>query len=380
MNRKMGRSYLIKNGSILSIETGELIRKDILIERGLILAVEEELWPEPGTEVINAKDMLITPGWLDAHAHVYQGSGTIGVATDSMAEGGVTFVADAGTAGACNFEDLRERFMGRSLIRVKAYLNIAKWGISTSHGELQNLDNIDFTACEEMCGRYPDEIVGLKARIDPRVCSDGEVTLKSLRELGDRCKKPVVVHASRSGLPMAEILSYLKANDIFAHSYANQLPGLLSTDGTVKQEVQDARNRGVIFDLSHGSSNFSFEVARKAIEQDFVVDMISTDLHRGSNARVIDMASTMTKMLHLGLSLPEVIKRVTLFPARILAVGECAGPLVPGSPADLTVFRLTDGRFLMSDSDGSSEWVSRKIESVYTFLGDRMFFHNSVPN
>lgn len=60
---------------------------------------------------------------------------------------------------------------------------------------------------------------------------------------------------------METVLSYLERNDVFAHSYAALSPGILDAEGKLKECVKEARQRGVWFDLSHGSANFSFDVA-----------------------------------------------------------------------------------------------------------------------
>lgn len=378
MKQKAEQAILIKGGTLYSPESGEYKQGDLLIENGMIKRAEEEILAESGTRVIEATGLIVSPGWMDAHTHVYSEEDTIGISADSMAKSGVTFTADAGTAGPYNFEDMRMRVMRSSCIQVKAYLHIAKWGISQSHGELQDLDNIDVNACQEMCRRYPEDILGFKARIDPRVCADGEQALKVLRGLGDTCGKPVVVHASRSPLPLGRILAYLNKGDIFAHSYAGMLPGLLEPDGTLKDEAKKARARGVIFDLSHGSGNFSFDVARRAMEQGFDVDMISTDLHRKSCGRVVDLASTMTKLLHLGMPLSDVINKVTLAPAALLPVEGRPSRLTAGNKADLTLFRLEQGKFELTDSEGNVEWTSQRIVSVCTVYGEGIFFKDSM--
>ena len=51
-----------------------------------------------------------------------------------------------------------------------------------------------------------------------------------------------------------------------------------------------ARERGIIFDVGHGAASFWFRNAAPAIEQGFLPDSISTDLHTGNvNGSVIDM-------------------------------------------------------------------------------------------
>lgn len=371
----MNRKLLIKNGILLDVETGERRAEDILIENGVIVRAEpgiETLRPEEG-ETVDAGGLFLTPGWIDAHAHVYYDPDeTVGVSADEMAETGVTCVLDAGTAGPYCFEDFKERVIDRSSVLVKAYLHIGRWGVSKHHEELQSLDFIDEDACIQMCRTYENDILGLKVRIDPRVCCDELGALKRLRKLGDLTGKPIVVHASRSSLPMDQVLSYFRRGDIYAHTYAKKTPGVLDETGRVKDAVWAAKKRGVIFDLSHGNGNFSFEVARKALEQGFLTDTISTDLHAGSVAKVTDLGTTMTKMLHLGMKPEEIIRRVTAAPAAIMGLTERPVRLKMGQRADLTAFELEQGSFVLTDSDGEQETADRRFRTRFTVLGNSL--------
>ncbi len=71
----------------------------------------------------------------------------------------------------------------------------------------------------------------------------------------------------------------------------------------VKDSVKDARARGVHFDVGHGAGSFNFEIARKALDQGFLPDSISTDIYTlNINGPVYDMPTTMSKFLHLGVN------------------------------------------------------------------------------
>src|SRR5512141_3009510 len=51
--------------------------------------------------VIEAQGLLVTPGWIDLHTHVYWGVAPLGVEADRYCVGrGVTTAVDAGSAGA----------------------------------------------------------------------------------------------------------------------------------------------------------------------------------------------------------------------------------------------------------------------------------------
>ena len=76
-------------------------------------------------------------------------------------------------------------------------------------------------------------------------------------------------------------------------------------------------------------------MAKPAIEQGFHPDTISTDHHRDSLlSNHSNMPNCMTKMMHLGITLEEVIKKSTLNPSEILGLPEL-GHLGEGAEADI---------------------------------------------
>ena len=83
--------------------------------------------------------------------------------------------------------------------------------------------------------------------------------------------------------------------------------------------AKDALDRGVLLDVGHGVASFDFQVARALLEQGVVPDFISSDIHfYNLHGPVFDLVTTMDKFLHLGLTLPEVIRRTTHLPAKFL--------------------------------------------------------------
>lgn len=262
----------------------------------------------------------------------------------------------------------------RKKIHQKAYLNLAPMGVLKQYGELTDLSRVDLDLCRQTAEQYPEEIVGVKLRIDLRVCENPRKAMELIRELSRRTERPLIVHASRTDLPLEEILSFMKEGDIFAHSFADKLPGLLDDGGHVKECAWKARERGVFFDLSHGKSNFSFEIAKKAVQQGFLPNAISTDLHRGSLEKVTSLALTMSKMLACGLSLEKVLQLVTTEAVHMLGISDKATEITEGSLADLTVFDVQDGIFELEDSDGKRAMGNKRIEPYCTILGREIYF------
>ena len=114
----------------------------------------------------------------------------------------------------------------------------------------------------------------------------------------------------------------------------------------------EARKRGVKFDVGHGGGSFVLRNAVPAVEQGFVPDSISTDLHNGSmNGAMIDMPTTMSKFMAMGMSLKDVVLRSTWNPAQMIQRLEL-GHLTEGAIADIAVWSLTKGTFGYADASG----------------------------
>ena len=70
-----------------------------------------------------------------------------------------------------------------------------------------------------------------------------------------------------------------------------------------------------------------------AMEQGFISDVISTDLHTGNiNGPVYDLPTVLSKMMHLGLSLEEVVEKTTISAAKAIQREEQLGHLKVGTP------------------------------------------------
>lgn len=377
----MPKNYLIKNAAIKSLFTGDVTVRDILVEDGIITRLAENIDGPQVRTVLDASGMLITPGWVDCHCHLDEGEGRIGANIEkSILSHGVTYAVDAGSCGADRYELFRENIVKKARLHIKAYLNISRKGVPEESGELLDMSNLDEAACLNMYHRHSDELLGLKVRLDKAICSDPVLALKTIRKMADSIQTPVCIHATRCVLPIEEILAYLKPKDVFAHSYANTPSGILDASGHVKQAVIKARRQGIIFDLSHGRSNFAFSTAQKAIDQGFEVDTISTDLHRfNADGPVYNLANVMSKMLSLGFELDKVLQLVTIAPARALELTDKALSIREGQKADLTGFKIVHGRFRYTDTE-NTEYISNiAVQSCFTALDTAIFTPGAAP-
>jgi dihydroorotase len=121
-------------------------------------------------------------------------------------------------------------------------------------------------------------------------------------------------------------------------------------------------------DIGHGTGSFAYETAEALMAAGRPPDVISTDLHQLSiKGPAFDLPTTMSKFLHLGMSLPEVVRATTSRPAELLQSD--AGTLRPGSPADVAVFRVLEGRFPLYDIWGELREARRLLVNTLTLVG-----------
>jgi dihydroorotase len=184
----------------------------------------------------------------------------------------------------------------------------------------------------------------------------GPGTLRLTKGLAEILNLPLYMHIGEFQLQnpkhllAPEAFKIAEAGDMITHLYHGNLGQVIDENGKVLQVVRDAEKRGVLFDLGFGGYNFSWDVAEKAFAQGLIPHTISSDLQQFNVVRpVMSLANCMSAMLKLGMSLSDVITRVTSAAAKAIHLQDRAGSLAVGHPADITVFRVEDGEFDMLD-------------------------------
>jgi len=178
-------------------------------------------------------------------------------------------------------------------------------------------------------------------------------------------------------VPLPDLIAHMKPGDIVTHCYHGRNHGIMGQEKQfVLKEVVEAQRAGIVFDCAHGRSHFNFRMIEKALDQGFLPDTISTDLTMTSASRgpVWDLPTTMTKLLHFGMPLEEIVRRATASPARILGYEGTVGTLKPGANADVSVFELRDGSFELRDSDGNTVTAKRRLLAQMTVKEGRIWY------
>lgn len=368
---------VLKGGQVIDAHSGTNAVRDIGIRDHKIAAIEPEIPASAAGKVIDVHGLIVAPGLVDIHTHNYAGTGRKGVydGDNSVYPDGFTFrscvttVADAGSSGWKNFPDFKDRIIDRSKTRVLAFLNIVGAGMDGKAE--QNVEDMDPEAAAAMAKKYPDIIVGFKTA---HFTGPEWTALDRAVAAGKLAQLPIMVDFGvfRPERPYEELVSSkLRPGDISTHMYIDYIH-MLDSNGKILPYLFAAKKRGVVFDVGHGGGSFVFNQAVPAIQQGFLPDSISTDLHIGSmNAGMKDMTNVMSKFLNIGMPLTDIILRSTWNPAREIHHEEL-GNLSIGSVADISVLSVQTGKFGFTDSLGGRLVGDRKLVCEMTIRNGLM--------
>ena len=362
---KQKYDIIIKNGKVIDPSQKINSIMDIGISNGKIIEINDNISIQDGKNIIQAENKYVSPGFIDIHVHVYWGVSPWGIDVDTYCiNNGVTTVVDAGSAGLETMNGFKKYIIQKSQTDVKALLNISSIGLaSPSHiWEVEDIRFVDIKRTVEKFEEHNDVLVGIKIRIPQKVNRNLD-SLNLALEAGDILNKPVMLDNYDYPL-IPDILEMLRPGDIMTHCFhGKKTGGILSDDGKILPEIKNAVNRGIKFDVGHGSGSFDFDLVEKAFAQDFHPHTISSDIHQYNlDGPVYDFPTTLTKFLHLGLDIYDVIEKCTHAPSKILGLN--SGSLKVGSTADVVVFDIKTGEYPLY---GSVSFIDfNKTDSIGT--------------
>jgi dihydroorotase len=339
---------LVKGGTV--IDPGRSIHAllDVAVRDGKILGLSPDIPAGRARQVISAKGRLVIPGMVDVHTHIYEGVGLLGVNADHYCLGrGVTTAVDDGSAGYVTISGLRKYVINTSATRLYASMDSGALGLATLKEDLEWM-NPELAARAALDNK--PAVVAITARLSKADAGSNDVEiLRRARRASDAAKIPLMVHAQGTPSPLPVYLKVMRKGDVLTHAFHDHPYGLLDGNGKLLPEVVDARARGILFSVGHGS-RFSFEVAEKCTQQDFLPDAISSDIEAFNvGGPVFDLPTTLNKYLLLGLSVDKVIELATIKPAHVFDFGLELGTLQPGGVADVAIMELREGSFTFMD-------------------------------
>jgi dihydroorotase len=313
------------------------------------------------------------------HVHAY---GTLGFGDpDSIGiHQGVTSMVDAGGPGIGTLDEFEALFLGHTATSLYAGPHIHPIGIvglNFIQDEVRSFKNISIEKWLDWTESHPGLVRYLKVGAYGPL---GTMPLYVAKGVSDMIRVPLYLHIGeyliKDNHPSTNETAFnlCQSGDIVTHLYHNNLGRVLDDEGRVLPFVRDAEKRGVLFDIGFGAYSFSWDVAEKAYAQDLVPHFISSDLQQFNVCGpVFSLANVMSIFLRLGMSLGEVIERVTANPARALALTDRAGSLRVGLPADITVFRVEAGEFDLADCHTQKRKADRKIVPIMAFKDGQRF-------
>jgi dihydroorotase len=369
---------LLKGGQVIDAKNNIDAKMDVGISRGKIARVAADIPANMAKKVLDVSGMMVIPGLINIHTHVYAGSkpgfsdGSSSQLPDAFAiRSGITTVVDAGTTGWRTFPDFKSKIVDRSVTRVLAFINIFETGFSSGSAIEPELNTLDTAMTADAIRKYPDIIVGTRVG---HYKGKSWVPFDRALEAARLTNVPLFVECHMPEYSLEDQLDRMRPGDIITHAFENVRERMTVVDeqGKVRPFVLAARDRGVLFDVGHGGAGFWFNQAIPALEQGLLPNSFGTDEHRSSmNSGMKNMLNVMSKYLNMGMSIQDIVARGTWNAAKSIK-REDLGNLSEDSVADIAVLSISKGKYGFVDSGGNKIEGDKKLEAELTIRAGRV--------
>jgi dihydroorotase len=256
---------LITGGRVIDPASGLDGVANVAITGGKIAAVGADVTGE-AKETIDARGLLVTPGLIDLHAHIYVGCTPLSIDADPLAaRSGTTTMVDCGSVGAATFAGFRRFVAEPSTCRVLAFVNISVIGLvampECGYGRF-----VDSNAALKCIEENRDLVVGVKVRGSRNAFGEDNTAQPIWMAVAAAAAAdlPVIMHVGDPPPTIEQGLEILRPGDIITHAFKGQpVTRLVDRSLRVKPQVHAAREKGVKFDIGHGSGSFSWQAATR---------------------------------------------------------------------------------------------------------------------
>ena len=349
---------------------------DLLVRDGRILDYGANLGRPEGASLVPAAGLILAPGLIDLHTHVYWGGTSLGVEVDAYArQSAVTTCVDTGSAGPGNFPGFRAHVIEKSRARVLVYLHVSFAGIyafssTIMVGESHDMRLMAAREAVAVAEANRDCIIGIKVRVGRNASGpSGIAPLDVALDVAEASGLPLMVHIDEPPPTYADVVARLRKGDVLTHCFRPFPNAPCHADGRVREAVLEARARGVLFDVGHGMGSFSWDTARKMVAAGFWPDTVSSDVHAMCiHGPAWDLLRTMTKFMALGMSLPDVVASATVKAAEAVRRPEL-GTLAVGAAGDASVIALEDRAIDLEDVRGENVHFAQRLTAKGMVIG-----------
>jgi dihydroorotase len=360
---------VLKGGRVIDPSRGFDAVADVALRDGKVACVAETLPPHRARRTEGVAGSVVVPGVIDMHVHNFQWVTGHALNPDELGvHSGATTTVSMGDTGSLTLRGFKHYVVPQAKTHLLCVPCVMGAGFMnpTPDPHFFHPDTVDIEANIKLAKEEPEIVRGFKAHGDEGCLSRfGTAVIEKARRICDETGLPLYLHtgllvsiveATRPGPKKVIdiILPWLRAGDVLAHPFALYPDGLLSGRDEVPPQLREALDRGVLLDLGRGH-HLSIDIARKMMPKGIIPDIISSDVHgtfgKFNDASTLDYSlfGTMSLFLALGMSLGDVIARVTAAPARWLRMEDRIGTLAPGAWGDVTVFDVVPGRWVFTD-------------------------------
>ena len=368
---------LLKGGEVIDPSLDIRAKLDVAVTDGVISAVAPDIDPSSAARVINVDGNIVIPGMIDLHTHVYEGINQNGINPDlAGVRSGVTTVLDAGSAGCYTFGGFPSYVVPNAKTNIFCMLHISRVGLAYQP-DTSRREDIDLEETVNVIKANRPLIQGVKIRaIGPGVPRMGVEMVRLAKQAATEGGVRLMVHIGDRSIADGDgteptithqLLPLLDKGDIITHLFSGNPGRIIDSDGKVIREILEAQSRGVFLDTAHGRQNFSFDVAKAALDQGVNPRSISTDMTPpGRMNTVHSMTEMLARFMALGFTLEDVIRMTTANPAQALGMEDTLGSLAVGRPADISVLNEETGDWLFHDTEGNTLRGDKALVPVVT--------------
>ncbi len=378
---------ILKNGTVIDPSRNLHEKLDVGITGDRVTGLAASIGASEATRVIDVSGKLVTPGLVDNHVHVYPSKPDNKHPDYAGVFGGVTTSADAGGAGPNNFQDFCNSVLTQSQTRLYCLLSIFRdrgaEAMKKRSADSADGWDMDINGVVEVSREYPDIVKGIKVQLSARESQAIGIKHIEAAKLASReANIPVLMHLSDTGgramgitspQMVGQAVSMMDPGDAITHVFTPNSGSTLDQDGKILPEVLEAQRRGVFIDTANDGNNFGWAEAELLMSQGLVPDIISSDNQITYKPTLLrSLLEYSSFYLHLGFSVDDVVRMMTITPARFLRIEDHAGSLALGRDADIAVLELLEGRCQLEDSSGVCRTGSRTLVPVLTIKSGRV--------